>query len=112
MADDVDDDDGLICDRTTEDIGLPALLREEYHKDILPRTTEVAATASRQRRYASQLLNLFLQVDGNTLPAMSKMQTFLDQAQALFAENSRPRAGESRIKQFFDFNRSRSDAGI
>jgi hypothetical protein len=89
---DDDDDDGLIKNRTGEQVGLPVLLRGEYHQYMLPRISEVAGVASRIRRYASQLVNLYLQDAANAMPNKPALETFFNQAQGLFCEEFAPQA--------------------
>ncbi len=93
-ADPDDDDEDAVGNRTSKQVGLPTLLRDAYHQYMLPRISEVARIGSLIRRYASQLINVYLQDDANLVPNKEGMQTFLNQAQALFVKKSRFRASK------------------
>ncbi len=112
MADADDDDGEAVGNYTTIQIGLPKLLRPAYHQYILPRITEIARNASLVKRYASQLLNVYLQDDTNELPAATAdLQTFFNQAQGLFAENWTPRKGKQSSRSR-NPHRSHSDTRV
>jgi hypothetical protein len=82
-----DDDDAdalpMPPEKASRTLGLPILLRQQYHH-MLPRFTEIATIASRLRLFSSWLINLHLQDHTHSLPAKGLLPNFLKQVQGLF----------------------------